>query len=116
MYSLANEIVDDKKVAAFFTLTGPKVFCLTCDLLSPRKPEDSSFVVILDTLKQHYKPNPILIYENFKFYKCHQKPGEPVKDYIASLRALAHEFGSILTEMLHDRFVMGLDNKKIQET
>ena len=43
--------------------------------------------------------------------------GEPVKDCVASLRALAHscEFGSTLTEMLHDRFVMGLNNEKIQQ-
>ena len=57
----------------------------------------------------------INVIRNIKFYKRHQKLGEPVKDYIASLRALAHtcEFGLTLTEMLHNRFVMGLNNEKI---
>ena len=82
------------------------------------KPEDFYFTVILDTLKQHYKPKLILIYEQFKFYKCHQKSSEPVKDYFAPLRALALicEFGLSLTEMLCDRFVMELNNEKIQQT
>ena len=86
--------------------------------MSPRKPENSSFSEILDTLKQQYKTKPILIYERFKFYKRHQKSGEPVNDYIASLMVLAHtcEFGSTLTVMLRDRFVMGLNNEKIQQT
>ena len=117
IYFLVNEIVDIKKFAAFFTLAGPKDFCLACDLLSPCKPEDSSFTVILDALKKHYNPKPI-IYEHSKFYKCYQKLGEPVEDYTASLRALDHtcEFDSTLTEMLLDRFVMGLNNEKIQHT
>ena len=60
MYFLANEINYDKKVAAFYTLAGPKVFCLARDLLFSRKPENSSFAEILDTLKQHYKSKLIL--------------------------------------------------------
>ena len=118
MFFLANDIANDKKVAAFFTLAGPKVFGLARDLMSPRQPGSSPFTEILDTLKRHYKPKPILIYERFKFYKRQQKAGEPVKDYIASLRALAHtcEFGTTLNEMLRDRFVMGLNNEKIQQT
>ena len=87
MYFLAN---DDKKVATFFTLTGPKVFCLARDLLYLRKAEESSCTVILDTLKQQYKQKPILINEHSKFHKRHQKSGEPVKDYVASVRALVH--------------------------
>ena len=60
MYFLASKINDYKKVADFFTLAGPKVFCLARDLLSPRKPENSSFAEVLDTLKQHYKSKLIL--------------------------------------------------------
>ena len=64
MYFVANDVKDEKKVAAFLTLAGPKVFCLVQDLLSPRKPEDSSYSVILETLRKHFKPKPVIIYEH----------------------------------------------------
>ena len=117
MYFVANDIKDEKKVAAFFTLAGPKVFGLARDLLSPAKPEESTFDVILKTLKQYYKPKPVLIYERYKFYSRSQKSGESVNDFVVALKALAHtcDFGTTLSEMLRDRFVMGLFSDKIQQ-
>ena len=46
-----------------------------------------------------------------------QKSGEPVVDYIVMLKALAHtcDFGTMLTDMLCDRFVMGLANETTQQ-
>ena len=98
-------------------LAGPKVFGLARDLLSPQKPENTTLDVILETLKKHYKPKPLLIYERYKFYSRTQKSGESVKDFMAGLKALAHtcEFGATLSEMLRDRFVMGLASEKIQQ-
>ena len=117
MYFIANDIDDSKKVAAFFTLAGPKIFGLARDLLSPNKPEESTLDVILDTLRKHYKPKPVLIYERYKFYSRAQKSGESMNDFVAALKALAHtcEFGATLLEMLRDRFVMGLYSDKIQQ-
>ena len=62
MYFVANDIDDAKKVAAFFTLAGPKIFGLARDLLSPKKPEETTLAVILDTLCKHFKPKLVLIY------------------------------------------------------
>ena len=117
MYFVANDVDDAKKVAAFFTLAGPKVFGLARDLLSPKKPEESTFDVVLNTLRKHFKPKPVLIYERYKFYSRSQKSGETVNDFVVALKALAHtcEFGATLSEMLRDRFVMGLSNDKIQQ-
>ena len=117
MYFLANDIKDEKKVAAFFTLAGPKVFGLARDLLSPQKPEESTYKKVIETLQKHYKPKPVLIYERFKFYSRSQKSGESVNDFVAALKALAHtcEFGATLSEMLRDRFVMGLANNQVQQ-
>ena len=117
MYFVANEVDDDKQVAAFFTLAGAKVFGLARDLLSPQKPEESTLTVVLSTLKKHYKPKPVLIYERYKFYSRAQKSGESVNGFVAALKALAHtcEFGATLSEMLRDRFVMGLASEKIQQ-
>ena len=50
MYFVTNQVDDAIKVAAFFTLAGSKVFGLARDLLSPHKPEESTFAVVLDTL------------------------------------------------------------------
>ena len=117
MFFVANDVDDKKKVAAFFSLAGPKVFGLARDLLSPKKPEESTFAVILETLKSHYKPKAVLIYERYKFYSRAQKTGESVNDFVAALKALAHtcEFGGTLSEMLRDRFVMGLSSDKVQQ-
>ena len=117
MYFVANDISDEKRVPAFFTLAGPKVFKLARDLLSPSKPEEGTFDRVLEVLRKHYKPKPVLIYERYKFYSRVQKSGESVNDFVAALKSLAHtcEFGATLTEMLRDRFVMGLANEKIQQ-
>ncbi|XP_076049435.1 uncharacterized protein LOC143030158 [Oratosquilla oratoria] len=117
MYFVANDVGDAKKVAAFFTLAGPKIFGLARDLLSPAKPEESALDKVLDTLRAHFKPTPVLIYECYKFYSRAQKSNESVKDFVAALKALAHtcEFGTMLSQMLRDRFVMGLASDKIQQ-
>ena len=68
-------------------------------------------------MKAHYKPKVIVIYERYKFYSRPQNSGESVADYIAGLKALAHacDFGTTLTDMLRDRFVMGLANETTQQ-
>ena len=117
MYFTANDVGDAKQVPAFFSLAGPKVYGLARDLLSPNKPEESTFAVIIETLQRHYKPKAVLIYERYKFYSRAQKNGESVNDFLAALKALAHtcEFGGTLSEMLRDRFVMGLSSDKVQQ-
>ena len=106
-----------RKWLHFFTLAGPKVFGLARDLLSPQRPEESTLDIVVDTLTRHYKPKPVLIYERYEFYSRSQKSGESVNDFVVALKALAHtcEFGTTLSEMLRDRFVMGLYSDKIQQ-
>ena len=118
LFFTANEIKDDKKVASFLTLGGPKIYALTKSLLSPKDPASCSFKEITDALKAHYKPRVIVIYERYKFYSRSQKSGESVADFVAAIKALAHscEFGTGLNDMLRDRFVMGLSNEITQHT
>ena len=117
LYFVANDVKDEKKVASFLTLAGPKVYGLAKNLLSPKDPVSCSYGEIKDALKAHYKPKVIVIYERYKFYSRSQKSGESVADYIAGLKALAHtcDFGTTLTDMLRDRFVMGLANETTQQ-
>ena len=116
LFFLANSIEDAKKVPAFLTLIGPKVFALSKSLLSPKEPAACKYGEIVEALKKHYKPKVIQIYERFKFYSRNKKSGESIADFVAGIKALAHtcNFGDQLTDMLRDRFVMGLSNEGTQ--
>lgn len=118
LYFIANDVKDVKKVPAFLTLAGPKVFGLAKSLLSPNNPADATFAKIVESLTNHYKPKTIVIYERFKFYSRNQKQGETIADFVAGIKSLAHtcNFGEQLSDMLRDRFVMGLLNESTQHT
>ena len=113
----ANKVESDLQAATFLTVMGRKCFHLLQDLLSPIKPSASSYSVLVDTLKKHYKPKKIIIFERFQFYSCAQKEGESIKQFVANLKSFAHtcDFGVFLKDMLRDRFVMGLQNPKTQK-
>ena len=112
LFCKANDVKDDKKVSAFLTLIGPKVYCLAQNLLSPKDPDDCTFDEIKGALLKYYKPKVIIIAERFRFYSKSQNSNESIADYVAALKALAHtcEFGTDLTMRLRDKFVMGLAN------
>ena len=67
-------------------------------------------------MKDHFKPKTIIIFERYKFYSRHQKNGESIADFVAGIKSLAHScsFGDQLSDMLRDRFVMGLNNEQTQ--
>ena len=117
LYFVANDVSNDKKVASFLTLIGPKGFGLAKNLLSPKDPASCTYTKIKNALKFHYKPKLIVVYERYKFYSRSQKSGESVSDFVAAIKALAHtcEFGTTLKDMLRDRFVMGLANGTTQQ-
>ena len=59
------------------------------DLLAPEKPQAKDIDVLLETLRNHYKPKPLVIAERFYFYQRSQKPSESVSEYVAELRKLS---------------------------
>ena len=67
-------------------------------------------------LKEHYKPKPIRIAEQFWFYKRNQLHTETVAEYLAELQKLAItcEFGNFLNDALCNQFVCGLNNSVMQ--
>lgn len=60
------------------------------------------------------KKNPV--YERFLFYQRSQKEGETFDAFLMDIRRLIRtcEFQAIESEMLRDRIVMGVSNKKLQ--
>ena len=115
-YFVANSIKEDKKKAVFVTLLGPKVFSLLQNLISPKTPHDCSYNELVTTLKQHYKPKVVIVYERFKFHTRRQGQGETISDFVAGLKSSARtcDFGDMLDDMLRDRFVVGLLSEDTQ--
>ncbi|KAK7086468.1 hypothetical protein SK128_005626 [Halocaridina rubra] len=51
-----NSVKDEKKDCTFLTLIGPKIFSLVKDLVTPKKPEDSTYDKLDTALKSHFRP------------------------------------------------------------
>ena len=116
LYFEANSIAENKQVPAFLSLIGPKLFSLTTDLVSPRTPKECTLEELISALNNHYKPQVIVIYERFKFYRRCQENHESVTSFVAALKSLAStcEFEGKLEEMLRDKLVMGLREESTQ--
>ena len=117
LYFQANEIADGKQVAVFLSAIGAKTYALLRNLVTPSLPKDKSFVQLVDVLKKHYEPKPLVIAERFNFHRRAQQTGESVKEFAAELRRLTiHcDFGDHLDEALRDRFVCGLNSETTQK-
>ena len=64
-----NGIKDEKQVAVFLSVIGPNNYALLCDLLIPKKPYEKSLVALFETLLVHFKLNPVIIAECFRFHQ-----------------------------------------------
>lgn len=116
-YFLANEVADNKQVAALLALIGSTTYRLLRDICSPDLPSTKTYVELCEILKKHFSPKPIVIAERFRFHKRDQQMDESVKDFNVSLRKLSEfcDFGTNLKDALRDRFVCGLRNEGIQK-
>ena len=116
LFFVTNSVANDKKVATFLTLAGAKIYALAKSLLSPTNPAEATYDALTKALKDHFKPKTIIIFERYKFYSRRQKNGESIGDFVAGIKSLAQScsFGDQLSDMLRDRFVMGLNNEQTQ--
>ena len=117
-YFVANDITgDNKKVAVFVTVMGKDTYTILRNLLSPVKPNEKTFEDIVNVLRGHFKPTPLVIAERYKFYERKQTDGENVNAFIAELKKLSlHcEFGDFLDQALRDKLVCGIGNSKIRK-
>ena len=72
---------------------------------------------LVEVLKKHFEPKPLIIAERFTFHRRNQSPTESILKYMAELRRLAvhYEFGNYLDQALRDRLVCGLRSENIQK-
>ena len=94
-----------------------EAYSLVRNLISPAKPTDKTFTLLVGALKEHLIPTPIKIAERYKFYHRNQQTGESLNKYIAELRKLSEhcQFGFFLGEALCDKFVCGMSNPSIRK-
>ena len=105
----ANAIPDDKKVAVFLTAIRSQTYSLVISLVAPTMPQDNSLADLVDVLKRHFEPKPLVIAERFHFHKRAQAVGESIAEYMAELRRLTTHcnYRDHLEEALRDRLVCG---------
>ena len=120
-YFIANDVQDDdgrrKKRALFLSAIGGKMYGLIKTLLAPEKPVSKTYQELMELVRQHVSPKPIVIAERYNFYNRKQREGESVAQYIAELRKLSERcvFGAFLKEALRDMFVIGLKDMSVQK-
>ncbi|KAJ8419115.1 hypothetical protein AAFF_G00006140 [Aldrovandia affinis] len=116
-YCLANEVESERKVAVLLSVMGAKMCNLLHSLIAPAKPATKTFDQIVETLKRHLNPTPLVIAERFRFHKRNKSRAESVSEYMAELRRLAEhcQFGQGLSDALRDRLVCGLHNEGVQK-
>ena len=105
-YLDANDIAAAKCSAYVVGAIGSKTYAVLRSLLAQSKP----YKTLVDVLKKHYDPQPLIIAERYTFNQRCQHPGESVADYVAELRRLAAtcKFVTSLDDALQDRLVCGL--------
>ena len=117
-YFIANDIDDEnKKRAILLNGVGATTYRLIKTLALPGTPKDLSFDEIVKRVKLHFNPKPSPIVRRFEFNTRGQKEGEAVSDFVTALRKIAEhcEFGDVLEDMLRDRIVCGIRNKRTQQ-
>ncbi|XP_049268011.1 uncharacterized protein LOC119379063 [Rhipicephalus sanguineus] len=111
----ANDIKEEKKLAVFLSLIGPRTYEVLKSLVVPAVPGDKSFEEVTVLLKKHYSPQCSVIAERCKFNKRAQEQGS-VEDFIVALKHLARkcDLGQFLQDALRDRIVAGIRRKETQ--
>ena len=89
-YLAANDIDEEaKKRATMLTVIGGPAFELLTDLMAPTDPTTKDYAELCETLKDHLKPNTLVIAERYRFYQRDQQLAESISSYVAELRRLA---------------------------
>ena len=114
---IANDVdATEKQRAILLSIVGGKTYQLIGNLLSPAKPTERSFDEIVEAVRNHYQPVPSIIVQRFNFHTRACKSGESVSMYVSVLWKLLEycNFGDTLEDMLRDRLVCGMNDKRVQ--
>ncbi|KAM3955191.1 uncharacterized protein ACR2FA_010934 [Aphomia sociella] len=115
-YIKLNEIKHELRVPLLITVVDETTYSLMCDLCSPSHPESKTFDELVKLVSDHLEPKRSEIAERHVFRLRRQQTGEPLTDYLQTLKHLATtcNFGVNLEENLRDQFVSGLANEAMR--
>lgn len=80
------------------------------------EPDDQKkFEVVLQEYEAYFVPRRNIIYERVKFNTRTQEDGESVEDFVTALHTLAStcDYGELREDLIRDRLVVGLQDRKI---
>ena len=106
----------EKMKPVFLAACGAKTYETLKNLCLPQEVSDVDYGDIIDKLKTHFNPEPLIIYERYMFGKRSRKTDERIADFAVDLKRLSAscKFGNFLDEALCMQFVVGLSMSKIQ--
>ncbi|XP_049520664.1 uncharacterized protein LOC119444700 [Dermacentor silvarum] len=112
----ANNIKEEKKLAVFLSVIGPRTYEVLKSLVVPAVPGDKSFEEVTVLLTKHYSPSCSVFAERCKFNRRAQEEQESIEVFIVSLKHLARkcDFGLFLQDALRDRLVAGIRREETQ--
>ena len=116
-YFVANEVTDEgKRRAILLTAVGRQTYHVIRNLALPRSPKELSYEELVEIVATHYNPKPSPIIKRFEFNTRCQEESESIANYIAALRSIAEHcnYGDTLNDMLRDRLVCGIRDKRVQ--
>ena len=88
-YILLIEIKSELCVPLLITAVGEGTYALMCDLSSPSHPESKTFEELNKLVSEHLEPQRSEIAERHVFRLRRQNGGEPLTEYLQSLKHLA---------------------------
>ncbi|XP_073955906.1 uncharacterized protein [Choristoneura fumiferana] len=109
MFITLNDIKEEKKSAILLTSLSDDTYRLVSNLLHPKKVEAAKYEELVEELNKHFTPKRSTFADRSKFYEAVKLEGESCEEWAARLRGLAVHcgFGTELTVLLRDRFVLG---------
>ena len=89
------------------TLLGAKNYSLLHNLVAPENSKDKTYTELVEKLRSHFEPKPLVIAERFNFYHRIKATGESMVDFVAALRQMATkcEFGTFWIELSKTNFL-----------
>ncbi|XP_048004940.1 uncharacterized protein LOC125240842 [Leguminivora glycinivorella] len=107
---IKTETGGDRRRAVLLSAFDESAYKLVRELNSPKTLEELSYEEIVAEVDKHLLPKKSLFAERHHFHRANQKEDEDLTQWAARVRQLASDckFGSVLDDMLRDRFVLGM--------
>lgn len=126
-FFISQNVEDEKlKKAIFLSNVGSSTFCLIQTLIAPKDICNAEVKLddIIKELDGHFDDSPNFMSATYEFYSCKQKMNQPLSEWIAELRKLAHNSGFTESQLkdkpldraLRDAIWMGTNNANVRHS